>query len=143
MNKTYFKNNYDKFFKQIIDSDVVSFRTNKIDTLELSLNKNNRKNLITIRSEIHMNEENILEFSYIFNKEKTNKSLDNVYESIKTINEISLYQAQDEFCKEQALELRYNENKYFYILIYTDMVESSLEFFDEKMSAEKFKKVAF
>ena len=143
MNKTYFKNNYDKYFKQIIDSDVVSFRTNKIDTLELSLNKNNRKNLITIRSDIHMNEENILEFSYIFNKEKTNKPLNNIYESMNVINEILLYKAQDEFCKEQALELRYNENKYLYILIYTDMVESSLEFFDEKMSAEKFKKVAF
>lgn len=143
MNKTYFKNNYDKYFKQIIDSDVVSFRTNKIDTLELSLNKNNRKNLITISSDIHMNEENILEFSYILTKEKTSKSLDNIYESMKIINEISLYRAQDEFCQEQALELRYNENQYLYILIYTDMVESSLEFFEEKLSAEKFKKVAF
>lgn len=143
MNKTHFKNNFNKYFEQIAGSQITSIQTNKIDTLEINYIKNNRDITLNINSHIEVSPEGILNFSFHLKKETSKKELAQVLNSITVINEISLYIAQDSFCKEQALEFKYNEKSYFYILIYTNMVESSLEIFEEKLSAEKFKKVAF
>lgn len=143
MNKTQFKNNFGKYFQQIIGAEITSVRTNKVDTIEIDYSKNHRKNTLQIKSDISMSSEQVLNFEFILNKIKNPSEMEEIFQTMNTLNDISLYIAQDSFCKEQALELRYNNSDYFYILIYTNMVESSLEFFEEKLTAEKFKKVVF
>lgn len=143
MNKTQFKNNFGKFFQYITQSNIINISTNRRDTLQVEVEKNNRHTIIEIQSHIQISEEGLLNFSFECSKTKEKKSLNTIYNTIQTINHIKLFEAQDAFCKEQALEFCYNDNSYFYILIYTDMVESSLEFFDEALSAKKFQEVAF
>lgn len=143
MNKTQFKNNFGKYFQQIIDAQIVSISTNRIDTLIVHTKKNNRNTIIKLQSHIQMCEEGILSFSFHCEKLSDSIPLDTILKDNQTITEINLYEAKDEFCKEQAIEFCFDNKEYIYILIYTDMVESSLEFFEEKLTAEKFKKVAF
>lgn len=143
MNIQLCKKSYLKYFKQIINCDFLTFTTNKIDTLQITYLENNKKKTLTINAKIEVNSEGLLDFHFLLNsKIKTLDDLTNILDTnIKTIDEISLYQAKDLFCKEQALEFKYNQDKYFYILIYTDMMQMSLEIFQDNISSKKFTKI--
>lgn len=145
MKKTPFKNNYLKYFEQIIDMPIVSITTNKEDVIQIKYVKNDKEKLLCINSRIERTEEGLLDFQFNFNAKAAFKegldSLENI--EIKKMDEMNLFVAQDAFCKEQALEIRYNQDQYLHILIYTNMVDMTLEFFEHKLDAPKFKRINF
>lgn len=143
MNKTQFKNNFGKYFQQLIHADVLSIASNKTDIFQIEYQKRNRKSTLSISSHVKVDDKGILNFSFQLKKESFNQDLSPLLQEINVIDDISLYEAHDAFCHEQALQFQYNGNQYFYILIYTNMVQSSLEIFNEALTANKFKKVTF
>ncbi len=144
MNKTHFKTHYNKYFEQVINQKIISISSNKTDSLQIHYLKEGKEKVLTINAEIQRDSAGLLDFQFLLGLQTPkNSKFSPIYENIKAIDEVSLYIAEDMFCKEQALEFKYEENNYFYILIYTDMAEMTLEFFDEKLEAKKFKKISY
>jgi hypothetical protein len=145
MKKTPFKNNYLKYFEQIIDVPILGITTNKSNIIQIKYLKNDKEKLLCITANIERTPEGLLDFQFHFNaKAAFEQGLDSIIDAdIKKIDEMNLFTAQDAFCKEQALEIRYDQDKYIHILIYTDMAEMTLEFFEEKLNAPKFKRIHY
>lgn len=144
MNKTTFKNHYNKYFEQLVDSTITNIVSNKVDTLQISYLKEKKEKTLTIKAEIERNENGLLEFQFNLGLQTPlNNEFETVLPDMKKLTQISLFEAEDMFCKEQALELQCDTGQYCHILIYTDMAEMTLEFFKEKLEVEKFKKVSF
>lgn len=128
-----------KSLKNITNKNILSLSTNKINKICILCNQYS----YILESNIIADEKGLLNFFFSYYKtKKTFNEFEKIIseENIK-LNNIHLYKAKDLFCKEEALEFVYNEDKSFYVLIYTDLVEMTLEFFHEKLSSDKFTKV--
>ena len=145
MNLTQYKNQFKKYFEKIEQNRLLGVETNGTDLIQLSFLENEKEKLVSIKANIQTNEQGLLDFRFscAMKTPKVDALKPLLDKSIDSIDGVELYEARDMFCTEQALEFTYNKTENFYVLIYTDMAEMTLEIFDEPLTAPKFKKVTF